>query len=385
MQNSGACHRCLPLISRAAAHVDLVVAQGDDVGGCHASGGQGAGLVRAQDIHAAQGLNGINLTDQDLLLHHSSRSDHQTNCDGGEQTLRNLGEESSRGVAQDLVNSAVHWGHHVGNKGQETHSQRNEGDDVHEMLNLHFQGRSSSRGSGHLGGDLSQECVVTSAKNNALHAALDHCGSEEANVASLHDRKGRPLRGSASRLGQRLAGECSIVYFCPICAEDDAEVSRHLFTGLQLNDVARHQVSGLHPLLRHGKRNSVVSKTADLLCALHGLQRLHHGLSLEFCPPLQSTTGDDDHGQDHWGQHVIAVKDHGQHQLTDHADPQHNVEQPSENLLNKQPDWVLLLRRGQCVLAENLLMLFDLTIRQSKGRLASRPRHLSHVSVQHIG
>mmetsp|Transcript_50842 Transcript_50842/g.115527 ORF Transcript_50842/g.115527 Transcript_50842/m.115527 type:complete len:453 (-) Transcript_50842:585-1943(-) len=379
-------HRCRPFRPGASA-AGKSSSIGHDISCRHASRRQSPCLVRAQHAHAAQGLDGVDLADQHLLLHHAGGSDHQTDGHCGQQSFGDLSEESSGRILQDQINGPLDRGHQVGHQRQNTDGHGHISDDMHEVLNLRLQRRPGPGTLRHSLIDLPQERVITRRKHNALHLPLQHGGSKEANVVSLMDCHAFPLNLHGAGLRQRLSSQSSVVHLSALRAENDANVRRNLVAGLQHNQLPRHQITGLDPRLLHHPLASLEGAPvdADQLGSLHVLQRLHHGFGLQLCPPLQRSRSNDHHRQDQRGQSIIAIKDQSKRQLTSHTDPQHDVEQSSKNLLDKQPDWVLLLGRGQCVPPENLLMLFHLAIRQPQGRLTSVPSHLPHMSVQHIG
>mmetsp|Transcript_7372 Transcript_7372/g.16047 ORF Transcript_7372/g.16047 Transcript_7372/m.16047 type:complete len:253 (+) Transcript_7372:1914-2672(+) len=179
-------HRCRPFRPGASA-AGKSSSIGHDISCRHASRRQSPCLVRAQHAHAAQGLDGIDLADQHLLLDHAGGRDHQADGHRGQQSFGNLSEERSGSILQDPINGTLDRRQQVGHQRQNTHCHGHISDNMHEMLNLRLERRPGSSTLCHSLIDLPQERVITRRKHNALHLPLQHGGSKEANVVSLVD------------------------------------------------------------------------------------------------------------------------------------------------------------------------------------------------------
>mmetsp|Transcript_59105 Transcript_59105/g.127279 ORF Transcript_59105/g.127279 Transcript_59105/m.127279 type:complete len:467 (-) Transcript_59105:418-1818(-) len=377
-------HRCRPFRPGASAS-GKSVSVGHDVSSCHASRSQSPGLVRTQHAHAAQGLDGVDLADQHLLLHHAGGSDHQTDGHCGQQSFGDLSEESSGRILQDQINGPLDRGHQVGHQRQNTDGHGHISDDMHEVLNLRLQRRPGPGTLRHSLIDLPQERVITRRKHNALHLPLQHGGSKEANVVSLMDCHAFPLNLHGAGLRQRLSSQSSVVHLSALRAENDANVRRNLVAGLQHHQLTRHQITGLDPGLLHHLFASLqgVAVDAHQLSPLHILQRLHHGFSLQLRPPLQRSRRHDHHREEQWGQNIIADKDHGQRHLTSHTDPQHDVEQTTKHLLEQHQKNVFLQSWRQLILPKYKQVLRSLVHGQPSAFPVVTTCRRSNVSVEH--
>mmetsp|Transcript_78773 Transcript_78773/g.172782 ORF Transcript_78773/g.172782 Transcript_78773/m.172782 type:complete len:766 (+) Transcript_78773:209-2506(+) len=155
---------------------------------CHLALRECAGFVGAEDGDASQGLNSIDLSHENLSLHHLSRGEHQGDRHGGKEAFWHLGEESAGSVLDDVSQRSLLG--HLHCQTENTDDDRNARDEVHEVLDLDFQG---TLGSGRLDarGDLAQESLVADEEHHGSGIALHHSGAVEGQVSGL--RRGGAL------------------------------------------------------------------------------------------------------------------------------------------------------------------------------------------------
>mmetsp|Transcript_85636 Transcript_85636/g.239788 ORF Transcript_85636/g.239788 Transcript_85636/m.239788 type:complete len:492 (+) Transcript_85636:160-1635(+) len=345
----------------------------------HLALGERAGLVRAEHGHATQGLDGVDLADQDELLRHLLRSDHERNRDCGQQALGHLGKECGGAVLQDVSGGALHRGHQVGDQAQCADKHRHDGDDVDEVLDLDLQGGLCSGAFDALG-DLSQEGAVARGVDEAAGVALEHRRPEEGEVPRFCWGARDGLRLRVPGLGHGLAGERGVVHLHAVGAAEDPHVCGHSVAGLEEDDVPGHQVDGVQ-LDVHSLAALVDPHGRDLLHRLHLLQRRHLIFRLLFGVPLQHRCHHD-HSRQNDRRHIVGLlgvlrillggvqrpgrgdlqRDLGglprgraargegdEGDLGRDATPKEDVEDAEEGLLKKLEPLVLLLRRRDLV------------------------------------
>mmetsp|Transcript_118031 Transcript_118031/g.376332 ORF Transcript_118031/g.376332 Transcript_118031/m.376332 type:complete len:645 (+) Transcript_118031:1641-3575(+) len=320
-----------------------------EVRGGHLAGGQGAGLVAAQDADTAEGLDRVDLADQDVALRHLPGGDHQADRDRGQQPLGHLREEGRGRVRQDLREVPLVRRQDVGDQGQATHGHGDVRDDVDEVFDLDLQGGPRPRRAD-LGRDLAQQRIVAGAEHQSKHPPLDHGGSAEGHVTRLHQRLALGGHICRPRLGHGLARERRVVDERAVGAGDDAEVCRHLLSSFELDDVSRNEVISQHLQLHADAVPHAVAGHRGR--RRHLLQSVHHALSLHLHIPLQRRRCNNHAREHHRRDFVVAAQDEGQEELASDADPQHDIEEPAEDLLQKQHPLALALWRSQLVLPE---------------------------------
>mmetsp|Transcript_118028 Transcript_118028/g.376306 ORF Transcript_118028/g.376306 Transcript_118028/m.376306 type:complete len:1136 (+) Transcript_118028:229-3636(+) len=337
-------------------------------------------LVRAEDSDATQGFDRIDLAHQDLALDHLRGGEHERNGDGGQETFRHLGEQCTRGVLDHIRERRLL--HNLHAHAQQADEDCDNRDEVDEMLDLDLERGLHVRGLDGLG-DFPQEGAVPRRVHHARGVALEHGGPEEGQVAGLGRWLRRFLRAGVPGFRHGLACERRVVDLHAIGAVQDTHVRRNTISGLQEDDVARHEVDGVH-LDVQAVAGAVSAHHRHGFGARHFLHGLHGVLSQHLRVPLQHGRGYDDDRKQDGRHHVLAAGllkvllgavvarrtrvraglcldlllgivegeekgDHG-----DHARPQQEVENAAKGHSEKFDPLVLLLGRSDRIRAVDL-------------------------------
>mmetsp|Transcript_88441 Transcript_88441/g.255084 ORF Transcript_88441/g.255084 Transcript_88441/m.255084 type:complete len:232 (+) Transcript_88441:700-1395(+) len=120
---------------------DALTARHDEVRDGHVAGGQSSCLVAAQNAHATERLHGIDPPYQHVAAGHLLGGDHETECHGRHQAFGNLCEKCRRRAGQDVAQGLVGAGkQQADEEGEEADDGRDDGDQVHKVLDLNLKG-----------------------------------------------------------------------------------------------------------------------------------------------------------------------------------------------------------------------------------------------------
>lgn len=237
---------------------------------------QGAGLIRAEDVHGAESRNGIEALDQNAVLGHLGRALSHINRHDHGQEFRSHADGDGEREQERIQNAFMHHGVNQEDNGDD------DGDDPDnqeaETLDAFFK---SVLGGGldDFLGDLAEFRMQADAGHQEFPETGNDVGAGEDRAVAA----GRLFRGQA------FAGQAGFVQE-EIGGADNLAVRRHDVAGGEGNDIAGHEVFGFEVLLlavaEHASANSQAA--GDLLGGLAGLMLL-----IEVEDDAQ-----EDHGQD---------------------------------------------------------------------------------------
>ena len=259
----------------------------------HSVLGECAGLVRTDCGRRAQGLDGLQVLYQTVLLGHALGSQRQADGDGGEQALGHVGHNDAD-QEDDGVEPVV-----VENDSDDEESDAQENgharDYVDEVGDLAGYGRLARVKAGGQTGDAAHDGAIASANHQACTGALDGVGAEEGDVARLQwilvGEVGR------ARLRLRLARQRRVVHL-EAGGLEHADVSGQTVSELDLDHVAHHQLLGLDGALltvAHHHR----------LLGHHVLEGLHNARALGLLEIGEHTRHYYHHGEGHAQPQVV--------------------------------------------------------------------------------
>ena len=319
--------------------------------------GQGAGLVRADDLGAAQGLHGGELADDGVALGHVGHADGQHDGHHRGQALGDGGHSQAHGHhegADDGVDVEPARPQQAEGEDEHADAQHQDAEDSAELAQLPLQGGLPLLRLGQGVGDLAHLGGHAGLAHHGPAAAVDHGGAHVEHTVAVAQGN-LALAGDGGDLllhRHALAGEGGLLGL-QAGALDDAAVGGHGVAGLQDDDVAgdqlvaaehdhlsvpqhlagcrRHLLEGLNGLLR----------LALLVHAQHGVDE-HHDQDDEHIREALAGVGGGDAGDRRGHQQN---NDHGVAQLLEEA-----LEQ-GDFLSLGQLVWAILLQPAAGLLA----------------------------------
>ena len=182
--------------------------------------GKGTGLVGADGLCAAKGLDGGKLTDNRLALGHLGHAERKNDGHDGDQALGDGGDGERNGDHKGVEqgsrigeNVAHAVAEDIDAKDHDTDDDNHNGKDAAELGELHLQRRELFLGLGQGAGNLAHLGVHTGADHDGATATVHHGGAHVAHVLTVAERHVVGARGELDHVGvlldrHGLAGEC---------------------------------------------------------------------------------------------------------------------------------------------------------------------------------
>ena len=218
--------------------------------------GKGTGLIGADDLGAAKGLDSGHLANDRLALGHLGDAHGQNDGDDGNQALGNSGNGQGHG---DHEGVEQHGG--VGAKitevaddvdGEDDHADgENElGKDAGKLVKLHLKRGELLLSLGEGGGDLAHLGLHAGANNNGAAAAVHHGGTHVAHVLAVAQRHVIGIGGKGDLIGvllyrDGLAGKGGLLDLHGSALEN-AAVCRHGVARFEQDDITGNQLGAGH-------------------------------------------------------------------------------------------------------------------------------------------
>ena len=264
--------------------------------------GEGTGLVGADGLRAAKGLDGRELADDCLTLGHLGHAKRQHDGHDGNQALGDGGDgkrdSDHKGVEQGGrvgKNVAHAVADDVDTKDNDADDDNHNGKDAAELGKLHLQRRELFLGLGQSAGDLAHLGVHAGADHDGATATVHHGRAHVAHVLAVAERHVVSARGKLNHVGvlldrHGLAGQCGL-FDLHRGALEHAAVGRDGVARLEHDHVAGHELGArqVHEL--------AVAQHLGLRRA-HFLQGLEGLLALGFLDHAQHRVDDNDEHDD---------------------------------------------------------------------------------------
>ena len=267
-------HRAIEDVTQAGLKVAIQIGQHQDIVVLfqfhiavpfqhHPVHGQGARLVRAQDVHRAEVLDGVQPLDDDLLPRHSEGALGKANRHDHGQHLGRHSHGDRQGEEERLV--PVVLGQPIDEEDQGHHHHHEPDHQPGELGHALVEAGQDPLAHDGLGHS-PQVGAPSRAHHHAGRAAALDAGAEEADVLPF-ERRGRRDGFACVELLHRhgFAGQAGLDDE-QVLARKQPKVSRDHVPGRQAHDVARHQL---------GQRDFACLAAAD-----HGGGDPDHGLQL---------------------------------------------------------------------------------------------------------
>ena len=228
----------------------LVVAVVVDNG--HLVLGEGAGLVRADDLGAAEGLDGGQAADDGVALGHVGDADGEHDRDNGGKTLRygrdGQGDGDHEAVENDLELKSAR-AQYLHGKDDDADAENQPGEDLAQLAELYLQRGLTLLGAGEGVGYLAHLGVHAGGGDDHGAAAVGDGGAHVAHVLAVaQGHVGRVLevdyidelvdRHALAGEGGLLYLKAGAVYYASVCGDGVA--------GLKVDDVAHYELGAGH-------------------------------------------------------------------------------------------------------------------------------------------
>ena len=290
--------------------------------------GKGTGLVGADGLRAAKGLDGRELADNRLALGHLGHAERKDDGHDGDQALGNGGdgkrdgdhkgvEQGSR-VGEDIAHAVAE---DVNAKDHDADDDHHNGKDAAELGELHLQRRELLLGLGQGAGDLTHLGVHAGADHDGAATAVYHGGTHVAHVLAVAERHVIGARGKLDHVGvllygHGLAGERGL-FDLHRGALEHAAVGRDGVARLEHDHVAGHEL-GARQVHELAVAQHLGLRRTHLLQGLEGL------LALGFLDHAQHRVDDnDEHDDGNIGKVGLAL-DHARERTDDGGNDQHD-------------------------------------------------------------
>ena len=290
--------------------------------------GKGAGLVGADGLRAAEGLDGRKLADNRLALGHLGHAERQHDGHDGDQALGDgsdgerdsdhKGVEQGGRVGKDVAHAVAE---DVNAKDHDADDNHHDGEDAAELGELHLQRRELFLGLGQGAGNLAHLGIHTGADYDGAATAVHNGGTHVAHVLAVAERHVIGARGKLDHVGvllygHGLAGECGL-FDLHRGALEDAAVGRNGVARLEHDHVTGHEL-GARQMHELAVAQHLGLRRAHLLQGLEGL------LALGFLDHAQYRVDDnDEHDDDDIGKVGLAL-DHARERADDGGNDQHD-------------------------------------------------------------
>ena len=290
--------------------------------------GKGAGLVGADGLRAAKGLDGRELADNRLALGHLGHAKRQHDGHDGDQTLGDgsdgerdsdhKGVEQGSRIGKDVAHAVAE---DVNAKDHDADDNHHDGEDAAELGKLHLQRRELILGLGQGAGDLTHLGVHAGADHDGAAATVHHGGAHVAHVLAVAERHVIGARGKLDHVGvllygHGLAGECGL-FDLHRGALEHAAVGRDGVARLEHDHIAGHELGArqVHEL--------AVAQHLGLR-GTHLLQCLESFLALGLLNHAQHRVDDNDEHDDGDVGKVRLTLDHARECTDDGGNDQHD-------------------------------------------------------------
>ena len=260
----------------------------------HAVLGQGAGLVRADHLRAAQRFHSGQAADDGVALGHLGHADTQHDGNHSGQTFGNGGHGQRNSHHEGIdghIKGELAFADDAHHKNQNADAQHQPSEDAAQGRQLALQGGGFVLGLSQRIGDLTHFGVHAGAGDHGAAAAVHHGGAHVDHVLTVAQRHFVTLEGIGFLLDRHaFAGEGSFLNL-EAGALDDAGIRRHRVAGFQMDHVAGHQFLALE---------EVQLAVAHYLGGggSHGLESLDGFLSLALLHNAHHSVQDDDRQND---------------------------------------------------------------------------------------
>ena len=290
--------------------------------------GKGAGLVGADGLRAAKGLDGGKLADDRLALGHLGHAERKHDGHDGDQALGDSGngerDGDHKGVEQGGrvgKNVAHAVAENVDAKDHDADNDHHDGEDAAELSELHLQRRELFLGLGQGAGDLAHLGVHAGTDHDGAAAAVHHSGTHVAHVLAVAERHVVGARGELNHVGVLLCGHglAGQGGFLDLHrgALEHAAVCRDGVARLEHDHVAGHEL-GTRQVHELAVAQNLGLRRAHLLQGLEGL------LALGFLDHAQHRVDDnDEHDDEDIGKVGLAL-DHARECADDGGNDQHD-------------------------------------------------------------
>uniref|UniRef100_A0A182WLP1 Uncharacterized protein n=1 Tax=Anopheles minimus TaxID=112268 RepID=A0A182WLP1_9DIPT len=269
----------------------------------HLVGGQRTGLIRADDRGTTQGFDGRQRADNSVLLGHTAGTQGQTGGDDSGQTLRN-GSDGQCDGDLEVVHGTLDPGATVGGIVEVTDvdgpdSDANQRDNLRqlltELIQLLLQRGLDFLGFRHLGTDLTDGSVQTSADDNTACLTGGDVGTGEQNVLLVLVDSARVRDGiGVLDHGHGLTSQDGLIDTDGGGEDlDQTDISRDLVPDRHLNHITRDDLLGAD--LLH-TRLVATDNLAHLGLVL--LQRLNSRFGIAFLPHTDDGVSDQNQQND---------------------------------------------------------------------------------------
>ena len=290
--------------------------------------GEGTGLVGADGLRAAKGLDGRELADNRLTLGHLGHAERQHDGHDGNQALGDGGDgkrdSDHKGVEQrgrigENVAHAV--ADDVDAKDDDADDDNHDGEDAAELGELHLQRCELFLGLGQGAGDLAHLGVHTGADHDGATAAVYHGGTHVAHVLAVAERHVVGAGGELNDVGMLLdghglAGKGGLLDLHRGALEHTA-VGRDGVARLEHDHIAGHEL-GARQVHELAVAQHLGLRRAHLLQGLEGL------FALGFLDHAQYRVDDNDEHDDGDVGKVGLALDHARERADDGGNDQHD-------------------------------------------------------------
>ena len=290
--------------------------------------GKGTGLVGADSLCAAEGLDGRELADNRLALGHLGHAKRQHDGHDGDQALGDgsdgerdgdhKGVEQGSRVGKDVAHTVAE---DINAKDHDADDNHHDGEDAAELGKLHLQRRELFLGLGQGAGDLAHLGIHAGTDHDGAAAAVHHGRAHVAHVLAVAERHVIGARGKLDHVGvlldgHGLAGECGLFDLHRGALEHTA-VGRDGVARLEHDHIAGHEL-GARQVHELAVAQHLGLRRAHLLQGLEGL------LALGFLDHAQHRVDDNDEHDDGDIGKVRLALDHARERADDGGNDQHD-------------------------------------------------------------
>ena len=290
--------------------------------------GKGAGLVGADGLCAAEGLDGRELADNRLALGHLGHAERQHDGHDGNQALGDGGDGERDGdhkgveqggrVGEDVAHAVAD---DVDAKDDDADDDNHDGEDAAELGKLHLQRRELFLSLGQGAGDLTHLGVHAGADHDGAAAAVYHGGTHVAHVLAVAERHVVGAGGELNDVGMLLdghglAGKGGLLDLHRGALEH-AAVGRDGVARLEHDHVTGHEL-GARQVHELAVAQHLGLRRAHLLQGLEGL------LAFSLLDHAQHRVDDNDEHDDGDIGKVRLALDHARERADDGGNDQHD-------------------------------------------------------------